>query len=333
MSFDLMAEASKMESEAASQGPADVSTSEVQSTEGQSVEQTPPQEVESDPASAEKVLNELLNEKPDKEAEKAILDMVHGLGAIHKGQPVTIESPAQLKELIQKGFDYTKKTMEHAESVKAKEAEFQKLESEFKEKEEFYSKREQELESTISDNRVMESILLKIQANDPELFQHFQSLWRSEISEYEKQKPLIAKFEKEVGSVKEQLNNLIGQNKQGELAKIKEGWESELSSTQEKFAGSFAKLGVKPNWDKVKDAWASDSSGKMSVEQALYAVHGKEIIQANESYKKMLLTKDKVNASILGKSGISQGQKGQSETIKVKPGDYESILKLASAQN
>ena len=112
--------------------------------------------------------------------------------------------------------------------------------------------------------------------------------------------------------------------------KIKASWESELSEVQSKTAPALAKLGVKVDWDKVKSVWTSDASNKMTVEQALYASHGKEIAKANESYAKLMATKAKTNEKLVNRSGVGSQTRGQ-ESFKVKPGSYEELLKMASS--
>src|ERR1019366_7952643 len=94
-------------------------------------------------------------------------------------------------------------------------------------------------------------------------------------------------------------------NQQAELGSIKQTWEKGLTETQSQYAASLGKLGVNPNWDKVKEIWGADSTNKMSVEDALYAVHGKDIAAANKSYQNLLVTKNKAASKIIGRSKVS----------------------------
>ena len=143
-------------------------------------------------------------------------------------------------------------------------------------------------------------------------------------------KPLEAKFEGKIKQLEEKLQSFQGEKKNEELKGIKQGWEKELSEVQTKTAASLARLGVKPDWEKVKSTWMADSTNSMSVEQALYAAYGKDIVAANESYAKLLATKSKTQSQMLNRTGVGAGTKGQGETIKVEPGNYESILRQAS---
>lgn len=76
------------------------------------------------------------------------------------------------------------------------------------------------------------------------------------------------------------------------------------------------KLGVKVDWDKVKEIWSSDASGKMSVEQALNAVHGADFNKAYTSHHKLLATKNKTTNSMLKKTGVGGAASGKDFTNK-----------------
>jgi hypothetical protein len=282
--------------------------------------------------SPEDILKQVAEQKEDPAQFAELLKGVNSLGMIRNGLPVNVDSPEQLKELIQKGFDYTQKTMEHAEAVKAREAEFQQKESSFKELEGQLAQKEQEIQQTIFTNQIMGAIVQDLQAEDPELFAHLDALYRKKENAYMAQRPLQKEFEGKISELEKKLSSFETQKQTEELGKIKQGWESELSDVQTKFAASISKLGVKPDWDKVKKAWTADATNSMTVEQAFYAVHGKDIVAANESYKKLLQTKTKTQEKLLGRTGVNGGQRGQEPTIEASGlGDYSSILRQASA--
>lgn len=320
--------------EAANELTADSGTSEAPAQETQEVGQsaTNPGTTEGESSlSPQEILKQVGEEKPS-EINQELLAQINAIGAIHNGLPITVNSPEQLKEILQKGFDYTKKTMSHAEEVKAKTEEFTKLENTFKEKETALAQKEQAIQNISNENKIMESLLTSWKQNDPELFEYIQKAYHSEVSNLEKSQPLIAKYESRFAEYDNRFKELAKGNQQAELGSIKQSWEKELNDVQTQQAASLAKLGVSPDWDKVKAAWSADSTNKMSVEDALYAVHGKDISKANESYQKLLATRNKTQAKIIGKSGIGSGQK-QGETIKASTvGNYESILRQASQQ-
>lgn len=288
--------------------------------------------IEGKELSPEEILKQVGEQKEDPAQFAELLKGVNGLGMIRNGLPVSVESPDQLKELIQKGFDYTQKTMEHAESVKTKEAEFQQKETHFKELEAQYAQKEQEHQQVFYTNKIMADIVTELRSKDPELFAHLDALFREKESVYQAHQQVEKKFSGEINGLKQEIQSFKKEKQGEELGKIKQGWESELSDTQTKYAGSLAKLGLKADWEKVKGVWSSDASGKMTVEQALYAVHGQDIIKANESAKKLAETRAKTSASLLGRSGIGQGQRGKEVSIEASSdGDYGSILRTAAA--
>lgn len=316
--------------EVLAEGESSLASADDSSLEGQA--DASQQTSEGKELSPEEILKQVAEQKEDPAQFADLLKGVNGLGMIRNGLPVSVESPEQLKELIQKGFDYTQKTMEHAELVKAKEVEFQQKEASFKEVETQLAQKEQEIQQTIFTNQIMGALIEEMQTEDPELFAHLDALFRKKEHAYLAQRPLQKQFEGKIGELEKKLSGLEQQKQSEELGKIKQGWESELSDVQTRLAASISKLGVKPDWNKVKQAWTADATNSMSVEQAFYAVHGKDIVAANESYKKLLQTKTKTQASLLGRTGVSGGgQRGQEVTIEAPVGEYGSILRQASA--
>ena len=300
------------------------------SLDGQS-EQDSTQESEGTEVSPEDILKQVGENEENPEQFADLLKGVNGLGMIRNGLPVTVESQEQLKELIQKGFDYTQKTMEHAELVKTKDEEFQQKEAHFKEVEGQLAQKEQEIQQVIFSNQILGSIVEDLQSEDPELFAHLDALYLKKEKSFLAQAPIQKQFEGKISELEKKISGFETQKQSEELGKIKQGWESELSEVQTKVAASLSKLGVKPDWNKVKEAWTSDASNKMTVEQALYAVHGSDIVKANESHKKLLETKAKTQAKLLGRTGVGGGQRGQEETIEAPTGEYGSILRMAAA--
>lgn len=297
---------------------------EITETEGQS-QANPEQAVtEEDPR---EILSKLGQEAQGEADHSKLLEQINQIGAIHNGMPISINDAGQLKEIIQKGFDYTKKTMAHAEEVKAKTEEFAKLEASYKEKETALVQREQGMQELVSDNNIITSLLTKWQSSDPELFAYIQNAYAQEMNQFKMQQPVLAKYDGELGALKKEIESLRGQKQSEELNSIRQGWEKELGDVQGKLAGSLTKLGVKVDWEKVKSAWTADASNKMSVEDALYAAYGKDIATANQSYQKLLATKNKAQASKIHRTGVGSGQKGASGDIAIKAGDYESLLR------
>lgn len=306
------------------------STEDSSQLEGQS-EQDSQETNENKELSPEEILKQVGEEKESPEQFAEILKAVNGLGLMGNGMPVNIESPEQLKKLIEMGAGFYAKTEEHANNVKAKEAEFIQKETQFKELEERIATERQENEQVFLSNQIMGSIVQRLQTEDLELWTYLDDLYRKEEGQHLAHKPFQQKFESELKARDERINSLAEKIETKEKTELRQGFETGLSELQTKVAASLSKLGVKGDWTKVQEAWASDASNTMTVEQAFYAVHGKDIAKANESHQKLLATKTKTQAKLLGRTGIGGGQRGQEETIKAPVGDYESIIRQASA--
>jgi len=286
---------------------------------------------ESNESNPEEILKQLSEEKEAPEQFAELLKGVNSLGLIRNGLPINIETKEQLSELVQKGFDYTQKTMEHAEIVKAKDAEFTQKEAHFKGLEAQYAQKEQEFSTVIQSNQIMGSIVERLQSEDPELFAHLDKLYLHEESVIQKQNSYKSEVQNELKSRDERINSLAQKIDSKEKTEVKQGFEKELSEVQTRLAAPLQKLGVKVDWDKVKQSWSADVSNTLSVEQAMYAAYGKEIAAANESHKKLLTTKAKAQEKLINRTGVNSAQRGGEVAIEVMPGDYGSILRQASA--
>lgn len=306
-------------------------TDQIESVDGQTPSENPENSSESseDPKG---ILEKLGKEEAAPEVNNALIEQINALNAIHNGMPIKVDSPEQLRELLQKGFDYTKKTMSHSEEVKAKAEEFTARETKFQERETQLVQKEQEIQSTVYENKIMENMLLGWKNSDPELFSYLSQAYQQEVNKFEAQKPLITQYESQFKQLNDRFAQLEQGKQQEELGQIKKSWENEMNDVQTRMAAPLAKIGVKPDWEKVKQAWTADSTNKMSVEDALYAAHGKDIAKANESYQKLLATKNKTQTKMLSRSGIGNAAHGSKETLKVAPGNYEELLRQASLQ-
>lgn len=309
--------------------PQSDATPEIETASGDTQEtESQETQVESKELSPEEILAKLGEEKETPVAGKEILDQINALGAIHNGQPVKIENVDQLKELIQKGYDYTKKTMSLAEESKVFNEEKTKYQAELKQHTEALLSQESSLAETIYENQIAEAVLSEMKNSDPDLFEEFRQRYNRESSRRNEalNNPYMKQFNTQLQGLSGELQSLKQQKVQAELSGIKQGWEKELTSVQTKFAPIFSKLGVKADWAKVQKAWSSDASNSLTVEAALDAVHGADIRKAYESYNKLLATKNKTNTSMLKRTGVGSGQGSKQETVDFG-GNYEAYLR------
>lgn len=298
----------------------------------ESDKQNAPQEnsIEAKEVSPEEILGKLNEEKDDQKVSDDLLKFVNELGAVHNGQPVKIENSDQLKELVQKGYDYTKKTMALSEEVKAFEKQKETLDSEYKAKYQELEKVQNDLTEVNYENQIMQAILTEMQTNDPDLFEEIKTRYASEHNRRSQAMPYVKQFETKFDELNNKIQSLQGEKTKEELSTIKQTWEKELSAMQTKYAPMTNKLGVKFDWEKVQDAWKSDASGKMTVEQAIYATHGAEISKAYESHQKLLATKNKTSNAMLKKTGVGSGSAKAESSQKFRSGDYGKFLEDAT---
>lgn len=305
------------------------STEDSSQSEGQS-ELDSQQTDENQELSPEEILNQVASEEKKPEQFAELLNQINGLGAVHHGTPIKVDSPEKLKQLLEMGAGFYQKTEAHANEVKAKEAEFQQKEQSFKEREAALVQQEQSFEKGKAFNQIFMDLLSDMQESDPELFQHLDGLFVQREKAFKTQNPMMKAFDQKFAELDNRFKSIEQQKQNEELKGIKQSWENGLTELQNKVAVSLSKLGVVPDWNKVKSTWTADATNKMTVEQAFYATYGADIQKANESMKKLLETKAKTSAKLLGRTGVGKGQRGAGETIEVAAGDYSSILRQAA---
>lgn len=322
---------SEAANEILSDEPQEAATQETVSTSSDTQEIEPQQtEVKTDEQNAQEILNHLATEKEDPKFTEEILSQINALGAVHNGQSLKVETVNQLKEYLQKGFDYTKKTMSHSDEVKFFKEEQVKRETEWKQKDALLHEQYNGMQETIIENQIAEEVLGEMKNSDPELFEEFRIRYHNSMNRRNQMMPYMKQFETKFQKLNGELEGIKREKAVAQLSAIKQGWETDLGQTQNKYATQLAKLGVRPDWEKVQTLWKSDATNTMSVEQALFATHGKDIAQANESYKKLLATKNKTQTAMLNRTGVSTVAGGKEADIQTPYGNYEQLLRSYS---
>lgn len=294
----------------------DGSTSE-ELTDGQ-LEKAPTETV-SDEQKALDVLNGKVDQTKEEAGNIALLEQINAIGAIHNGQPVKFESMEQMKEIIQKGYDYTKKTMAHAEEVK-------NFQEQSRQVAETFQQRDQEIHATTVKNSIVDQMVDRMKESDPELYQYIQEAFSREVAEHEKNHAINAKSEGRFKDLEKKFEDMEKGKEQDTLNTVKGNWEKELADVQTNKSARLKQLGIVPDWNKVKAVYAADSSNKMTAEAALLAVYGADMIRANESETSRLKKANAFQASRNGRGGVSSSHKG-SESTSFGVGDYASILR------
>lgn len=240
--------------------------------------------------------------------EKPFLDFVNSLGAIHSDLPIKIENKDELKNLIQKGKDYTLKTQSLSEERKALELERTQTNeelnaaiNEFKTSQEGFSKQMQELEQwTFALNELRESA--------PDVFEEVQRTYSGVQKQFSN--PIINQqlqsFQREIDEVKKGLS-------QRENKLIVDEFEREkgsLSATEQ----SMKELGLNIEWDKVKAEWAATGQPLKNVVGSLYF---DQMAKVQASKSKVETIKAKVESKPVG---IGNKSRSGSKAPTIDPG-------------
>lgn len=254
--------------------------------------------------------NQLESFNPENEESQTgasnLLDMVNGLGAIHNGLPVEVESDDQLRELIMKGFDYTQKTQSLADERSQFQSEVEQERQAIATERESFEQERQEHYEILQANEIFGDILQQLQHTDPDTFNEIQQAFQAQMGIYNRtvNNPVLKKYETKLSDLEKQL---AGKN-EGELdqraEQIQKEWSDGLGQVQTNWGAKLKTLGVKPNWQKVQDTWKQ--SNEMTVQSALLAVYGEQITKALESQKKLANTKAKANQRIQGAARSEQ---------------------------
>ena len=144
---------------------------------------------------------------------------------------------------------------------------------------------------------------LKIQ--DPDLALELENAIKMAAPKHD---PRVQQLEKKISELERQTKN---QNTDAEDRTIRNEWTKGLSDTQKAYDAKFKAAGLKIDWNgRVKDSWVN--SGVETVEDALFATYGRQIVKLNESKK---------SVSNVAKRAASAKAKPLGAKAKGSPGD------------
>lgn len=194
----------------------------------------------------------------------------------------------ELKEFAQKGFDYTTKTMTLAEERKKAEAEWASKMEEVNKQFQSYEQRQQELNDVLTLKQQWDFYIDTLQSQDPDLFDQIQAGFKDTTVHF--QNPVI---NAQIEQLRKQSEMMQASLMDRENAQIRDEFEKEFGATSEKFKEDFDSLGLKIDRDKVLRRWVDSED---SVEKALIAEYGSDIIKLMKSKGKTEAVKKKVKA-------------------------------------
>jgi hypothetical protein len=280
--------------------------------------------------SLEEITKGLTDDGEAPKTDANLLAMVNALNLKRGDEAIQLKDEKEVAELIQKGFDYSKKSMEREESYRQKEEEFTKKVTQ---KEQEFAQKEQEISTIKQEQTILETAISKLQRstdeNDKYLLSELSRIYNESLADFERTRPYQAQLENQFKTLREEIDSLKGQKTQEELGAIKSTWDQELAQTQAELAPTLKTLKLESiSWDKVKEIWKSDATNKMTVGQAFMAAYGKDLNAAYKSHLKLLEVKNKKQGKILGRTGASGGLK--EKAVQTRSDDLGEFLRAAS---
>lgn len=227
---------------------------------------------------------------------KGLLDELNKLGILNKGLPVEFDDIEKAKELLSKGFDYTQKTQELAETRKTFDAEIAEERKTFETERETFQTELAQNEKSLTNYSIFQDTLAEIQTKDPELFEEINQYYLGHESSFKKNanNPEVAALKEQIKELSEKVNGSDESEEQKQLSEIKENWEKEIGTVQSSFGPKLRSLGIKADWAQVQEVWKADTTNTMTVKAALFAKYGEQITKAMGNKTKLAETRAKV---------------------------------------
>lgn len=253
------------------------------------------------------------------------LEFINSLGLKHGDNPIKIESQEKLKEFIEKGFDYTKKTQEFSDERKNVETLLEKRISEFE------NERVQNAEF-LELAQKHDYSLQRMATLDPDLYEQVVNFGKTVQDEH--LNPYTKQLTSTVESLKKQ-NEALEQKFNKALESLENkgivrDWEAEKQNLSTKTFPQMKVLGIEPDLKKVQEAWAKNEG--MNAEAAFYSVYGSEIQKRYQSKMGLVNADKKLSAAKVSKGvgSVKSGKTGKSEADIKRMNEFEYAHHLAA---
>lgn len=233
---------------------------------------------------------------------------------VYKGEEKKL-SKSELRELAQKGFDYTQKTQEVSKRNLELEEKLKGIEE--KEKQ-IYTKFQEEktkFETDINEKKQWDFVLNALQKQNPDLFDEIKNFSEELMINY--QNPLVQ-------GLIEKVNYLEKSGVEKEDQEIANQYYGELNTLKSTLFPSLEKLGIKVDEEKVKQAWIK---GAENVKAATYAIYGDQIRKLQESKLKLTAAKRKASTTKVQAAVNAKSVKSSSSDDKPKRSSYHDITR------
>jgi len=259
---------------------------------------------------------ELNDDQPEdnNEVSESWLDEVNSLDLRDNGEGFEVQSKEHLQELLQKGHNFTQKTQALAQERKDFEAEMETKLAEFKEQEDYFTQNAESINTQIMENQIIEQAILKMQADDPDLFEEVKNYYRQAETGFTAQRnnPEVLKLQKEI----QELKKGVDAEKSSYVMKQ---FDLEFEQASELLSDLKDTLGLEVDREVIKKEWAT---GK-DVKKAIFSEYGDKILKLKNSKEKVNKVKQKKPVQALGGSRSRSTGKGGRNIDWSK--DYDSI--------
>jgi predicted RNase H-like nuclease (RuvC/YqgF family) len=250
--------------------------------------------------------------------ESAFLERINSLGAVHNEMPFKVESVDQIKELMQKGQDYTVKTQALSTERKDFESDRDATKAQLNEEINAFNTQAKEFGQQLQEMQQWTFTLNQLQESAPDIFEEIQRAYKQTSQQFsnpvlnqqmEAQNRRFEELEKKLASREDKL--------------IVDSFEKDFSALAP-LEQSLKELGINIDKNAVKSKWASTG---LSPEEVIGAMYGKTMMQAQASKAKVQTTAQKVAAKPIGAAGSSRpGTKAPSIDPKLSGLGYAAAL-------
>lgn len=270
---------------------------------------------EKEEAPEEQTTEEVESNESESEAEEVYQIM-------HKGEIKEL-SISELKELAQKGYDYTQKTQLVSEDRTALDDEVKLFEAEQEKVTAQLMQERQELDETYKIKAHWDSTIDTIEREEPELYEKIQDYFNSTVKTFTN--PVI---NSELKAMREEIAQMRQANQQTEDVKTRTGFEADLKKVIDENGPRLSKMGIQLNGDKIQEAWIQSGG---TVKEAMMQVYGSDITKAYESKLKLQSVKTKTKTKKQGKQLGGMRKAGRSSEAPETNTDNMTFQEMGQA--
>ena len=220
----------------------------------------------------------------------------------------------QMKELAQKGFDYTQKTQALSEERKRFSEE---SELAIRDLEQAISKHSEDLKS----KQLWDHYVDNLKQSDPDLYEQVRQGFSQLTGAYNN--PIVNQA---IESLRAENQKLKQGFEEIQHEKVRKQLDTELNQVKSEFDPVAKALNMKLEWDKVVEAW---KNGAKDVKTAFYAIYGEDITKRYKSRAKVEQTKKKASPAVRTAGTLKRTQEVQ-EPVDVSQLSYHQIADYAA---